>query len=71
MPDRRGCKASLEDLLPNDRLPWAREIWADRNEVAKLSAGQWMLREAARALGFPEEEVNEVMRKSRWASRLT
>jgi hypothetical protein len=53
MPDRRGRKGSVEDLLPKDRVRWAREIWVDRDEVAKSDSGPWMLREAAKALGLP------------------
>jgi len=62
MPDRRGRKGSIKDLLPEDRPTWAREIWADRFEVAKLSSGPWMLREAAKTLGLPEEAVDNVLR---------
>ena len=62
MPDRRGRKARAEDLLPKDRVRWAREIWADRDEVAKTEAGVWMLREAGKALGLPDEAVDEVLR---------
>ena len=62
MPDRRGRKSSLEDLIPEDRETWAQEIWADRAEVAKLPSGAWMLREAAKVLGLPEETVDEVLR---------
>ena len=62
MPDRRGRKSSLEDLIPEDRQTWARKIWADRNEVAKLHTGAWMLREAAKVLGLAEEAVDEVLR---------
>lgn len=63
MPDRHGRRARLEDLLPADRLPWARAIWADREEVAKSPNGPWMLREAAKALGLPEEAVDAVLRR--------
>ena len=63
MPDRRGRKSSLEDLIPEDRETWAREIWADRAEVAKLPSGAWMLREAAKTLGLSEEKVDEVLRR--------
>jgi hypothetical protein len=62
MPDRRGRKGSVEDFPPKDRIPWAREIWADREEVAKSDNGLWMLREAAKALGLPEEAVDEALR---------
>jgi len=62
MPDRRGRKGSDDNLLPADRVPWAREVWADREEVAKLSTGPWMLREAAKVLGLPEEAVDELSR---------
>ena len=63
MPDRRGRKGSLEDLLPEDKTAWARDIWADREEVAQLPSGAWMLREAAKELGLPEEAVDEVLRQ--------
>ncbi len=62
MPDRRGRKGSVQDLLPEDRATWAREIWADRDEVAKSLSGAWMLREAAKVLGLPEEAVDELLR---------
>ena len=62
MPDRRGRKTSIESLLPDDRETWAREIWADRLEIAKLPAGAWMLREAAKVLGLDQETVDEVLR---------
>lgn len=64
MPDRRGRKGSVDDLLPDDRRTWASEIWADRNDVAKLPSGAWMLREAAKALGLTEKEVDEVLRST-------
>ena len=63
MPDRRGRKGSLEDLLPEDKTAWARDIWADRQEVSNLPSGAWMLREAAKELGLPEEAVDEVLRQ--------
>ena len=44
-------------------MSWAREIWADRAEIAKLPAGAWMLREAAKVLGLSEEAVDEMLRK--------
>ncbi len=69
MPDRRGRKASLEDLIPEDRVSWAREIWADRAEVAKLASGAWMLREAAKLLGLPEETVDEALKLASRRSR--
>ena len=62
MPDRRGRKASIEDLLPENRSAWARDIWADRHEVAKLQSGAWMLREAAKSLGLGEEIVEDTLR---------
>ncbi len=63
MPDRLGRKAGLEDLLPEDRHAWARQIWADRAEVAKLASGAWMLREAAKVLGLPEEAVDKALKR--------
>jgi len=65
MPDRRGRKGSSEDLLPKDRVAWAKDIWADRQEVAKLLSGAWMLREAAQVLGLSEEAVDEELKKTR------
>src|SRR6056297_2559044 len=62
MPDLRGRKGRTEDLLPDDRVTWAREIWRDRDGVAKLPSGAWMLREAAKVLGLTEEAVDEVLR---------
>ena len=63
MPDRRGRKASVGSLIPEDRETWAREIWADRAEVAKLPSGAWMLREAAKVLSLPEEAVDDLLRE--------
>lgn len=63
MPDRRGRKGSVEALLPEDRQAWARQIWAERHEVAKLPSGPWMLREAAKVLGLTEEAVDEALRR--------
>jgi hypothetical protein len=61
MPDRRGRKGSTDDFLPKDRLPWARETWRDRDEVAQLPNGAWMLRSAADALGIAQEEVDRLL----------
>lgn len=61
MTRRRGRNGRSEDLFPKDRVLWARELWKDRLEVAKLPGGAWMLREAARALGLPEEAVDELL----------
>jgi len=74
MTRRRSNKGRSEDLLPEDRVTWAREVWADREMVAKLPGGAWMLREAARALGLPEEAVDELLggkgvAKSLWQTR--
>jgi hypothetical protein len=63
MPDRRGRKSRAEGFLPADRVPWARRIWAEQDEVAKTDPGMWMLREAARILGLPEEAVDEVLKR--------
>jgi hypothetical protein len=62
MARRRRRKSSREDLLPEDRRDWAKEIWADRAEVANLPSGAWMLREAAKVLGLAEDVVDEVLR---------
>ena len=63
MPDRRGRKTGIDTLLPDDRKAWAQAIWADREEIAKLPAGAWMLREAAKVLGLAEEAVDKVLRR--------
>ena len=68
MADRRGRKGSLEDLLPDDRATWAKQTWRDREEVARLHSGGWMLREAASALGISEEEVDKVLTAARQES---
>ena len=62
MADRRGRKGRSEDLLPDGRLAWARETWAERDEVAKLPSGAWLLREAAKTLGLSDEKVDELLR---------
>ena len=62
MTRRRGRKGHSEDLLPKERVAWAREVWAGREMVAKLPGGTWMLREAARALDLPEEAVDELLK---------
>jgi len=61
MTEKRGRKGRSEDLLPGDRTAWAREVWADREEVVKLPGGAWMLREAACAMGLPEETVDRLL----------
>lgn len=63
MPDRRGRMAILAELLPEDRVVWARETWADRVQFAELSSGPWLLLEAAKALGIEDSEVDQVHRK--------
>lgn len=63
MPDKRGRKGRSEDLLPKDRLAWARDIWADKEDIAKLPGGAWMLREAAAELGLSEEAVDGLLSK--------
>ena len=57
-------ESSFDDevVIPEDRETWAREIWADRDEVAKLPSGAWLLGEAAKVLGLAEEAVDEVLR---------
>ncbi len=49
--------------MPANRIAWAREVWADRESVARIESGAWMLREAARVLGLPEETADEVIAK--------
>ena len=65
MTRRRGRNGHSEDLLPKDRVAWAKEVWADREEVAKLPGGVWLLREAARALDLPEKAVDDVLKGNR------
>ncbi len=60
MTRRRGRNDRSEDLLPKDRVAWARELWADRLEVASLPGGAWLLREEAHVLNLPEEAVDEL-----------
>jgi hypothetical protein len=61
MPERRGRKGRSDDMLPKDRVSWAREIWAEREACAKTDAGVWVLPEAAKALGRHGEVVDEVL----------
>lgn len=49
-------------MLPKDIAPWAREVWRDRMDLAKLDSGPWMLRAAANVLGIDQEEVDRVLR---------
>ena len=65
MADRRGKRASTENLLPADRITWARQIWAYRYEVATLATGDWMLREATKAMGLEEEVVDDLLADAR------
>ena len=65
MPDRRGRKGSADDLLPEDRVAWAKEAWRDREDLARLPSGSWILREAAKVLGLPEEEVDALLSSCR------
>lgn len=64
MPDRRGRKGRSNDLIPDERIQWAEEIWADAQATLASTGGVWMLREAAKILGLPEEAVDEVLRGS-------
>ena len=61
MSDYRGRKGSTDDLLPKDRTTWAKGIWTDREEVAKLPSGAWLLREAAKELQLDQEVVDAVL----------
>ena len=54
-------------MLQKDRVRWAKEKSADRKAGAKTDTGIWMLREAAKALGLPEETVDVLLRQWRWA----
>lgn len=64
MPDRRGRKCRSSDLIPDERIQWAEEIWVDPRATLTSTGGVWMLREAAKILGLPEEAVDEVLRGS-------
>ena len=64
MPDRRGAAKAQLKTSPRRPRAWARETWADRNEVARLPSGAWMLREAAKVPGLPEEAVDELLRRA-------
>ena len=61
MPRRPSSQGYSEDLLPDDRRQWAEDTWRDREEVARLPGGAWMLRNAAELLGLPEEAVDELL----------
>ncbi len=61
---RRRQRGSVDDLLPDDLVPWARDVWRDRLEIAKLASGPWMLRAAADALGIDQEEVHKLLKRS-------
>ena len=61
---RRRPRGTVEDLLPEDRVAWARDVWRDREEVAELDSGAWMLRTAADALGIDQEEVDRDLKGS-------
>lgn len=63
MPDRRGRKGAIETgRTPAEEVEWAREIWKDRYQIARLQSGAWLLREAADVLGIADEIVDEVLR---------
>ncbi|WP_316653252.1 hypothetical protein [Ovoidimarina sediminis] len=64
-----ASSTSQKDTIPQNSFPrtykskgLGRETWADREEVAKWPAGAWMLREAAKVLGVPEEAVDKLLR---------
>ena len=59
---RRRQRGSVDDLLPDDIVPWARDVWRDRQVLAKLDGGPWMLRTAADPLGIDQEEVDTLLR---------
>ena len=63
MPDYRGRKGSVEDLLPDDRREWAEGIWQERDQIASEHNGAWMLGEAAKALGLAPETVDALLRR--------
>ncbi|RYH10512.1 hypothetical protein [Tropicimonas sp. IMCC6043] len=58
---RRRQRGSVDDLLPDDIVPWARDVWRDRVELAKLDGGPWMLRKATEGLGIDQEEVDKLL----------
>ena len=59
---RRRARGSMEDLLPDDRVLWARDVWRDRAEIAAMESGAWMLREVARILKIDEAEVDRLLK---------
>ncbi|RYH06121.1 hypothetical protein [Tropicimonas sp. IMCC6043] len=59
---RRRQRGSVDDLLPDDIVPSARDVWRDRLELSKLDGGPWMLRTAADGLGIDQEEVDKLLR---------
>ena len=61
IPNYRGRSGSTKDLLPEVRLTWAQDVWADREQVAKMQSGPWMLRQAVAILGLPAETADEVI----------
>ncbi len=62
---RRRQRGSVDDLLPENILPWAKEVWRDREELAALDGGPWMLRKAADVLGLDQGEVDKVLKNAK------
>lgn len=52
----------MEDLIPEDRVNWAQDIWRDRHALACTHSNAWILREAATILHRPEEAVDELLK---------
>ena len=66
MPDRRGRKGSMSDLIPKEgRREWASAIWRDREELGASYDGIGLVREAGRILELPQETVDEAIRPPR------
>ncbi len=65
MSRKRSTGGRSEDLLPENRVEWTKGIWTDKETLAQVSGGAWLLREAAKALSLPEEAVDEVLSKHR------
>ena len=63
MPDYRGRKRSVEDLLPDDRREWVEGTWQERDQIASEHNGAWIFREAARSRGLVPETVDALLRR--------
>ncbi len=65
MSRKRGTGGRSEDLLPENRIEWAKDIWTDKDSFAQVPGGAWLIREAAKARSLPDEAVDELPSKHR------